>query len=754
MFGKIFGLAIVLAIGAPTLASAAGAPPEPMVRVNVNAGQTVSLPASQALLYADGTVKVGTNVVCHGTISYQDGFDPFSDVKPFHNYQSIPINANVFPATAKNDMGTKRNNTDTTNVATMGRMSGSSPCAAQPGAAQVSADLTASPSKSGSTYYIGTASVSDSSLTLLGLRDDRGNVFLFRRGDVVPFGSGFKVISNDGGSLVASGAGNLVASGAGNLVASGAGNLVASGAGNLVASGAGNLVASGAGNILDAAKAALVASGAGNLVAQGAGNVVSTNGSNLTGIANSTKLISQDGNGIISEGGYGVKPTAPRYGVQNFPGTSTGTPPQTLAPIAAGAEVNICKDGRISSAFVAMRVRTGNQRYTLPPAAGADNTVTNGRCDPALYAGGRYDGNSINDLVLHSLDCPNRTMDAAEIHDSAWIGEALFELGFTPQAFTGCDEQHYIQNGGHATSYDDMKARVRAYATAVANGTANQPQTVDKYGCKNGSYGVAVFTSERMFFGNYQDVPNLNLAVADSFTCSNALPPGLYRGDPNSIPLLLQRIPTKTNSPSMPPGVYGTVDAFGCKDGNYPVAVYSKEHLFFGNYKTVANLNLAVADSLTCSNAMPPGLYRGDPNAIPLSLQMSAAGSPKRPCPMPASGTSGTAATSAALNVHRLAPAGLFIVAGNEGWVFSTAQITAFFGESGMQAFTVGSSRFEVTIAGGDMKIAYNGKPIGALGIGSLPAGSNPGQGYLTAPGSLPMRLFFQAAGPSWHPAG
>jgi hypothetical protein len=46
------------------------------------------------------------------------------------------------------------------------------------------------------------------------------------------------------------------------------------------------------------------------------------------------------------------------------------------------------------------------------------------------------------------------------------------------------------------------------------------------------------------------------------------------------------------------------------------------KHVFFGNYKSVANLNLAVADVLTCSNLMPPGLYRGDPNNISASLQL------------------------------------------------------------------------------------------------------------------------------------
>jgi hypothetical protein len=144
--------------------------------------------------------------------------------------------------------------------------------------------------------------------------------------------------------------------------------------------------------------------------------------------------------------------------------------------------------------------------------------------------------------------------------------------------------------------------------------------SVDQYGCKNGNYGVAVFSPQHLFFGDYQNVANLNLSRADAFTCSNLMPGGLYRGDPASIPVALQLHPV--NVPTAAPEAHGSVDTYGCKNGNYGVAVFSSAHVFFGNYKSVANLNLAVADALTCSNLMPPGLYRGDPNNIPVSLQL------------------------------------------------------------------------------------------------------------------------------------
>jgi hypothetical protein len=112
--------------------------------------------------------------------------------------------------------------------------------------------------------------------------------------------------------------------------------------------------------------------------------------------------------------------------------------------------------------------------------------------------------------------------------------------------------------------------------------------------------GVAVFSAQHLFFGDYQNVTNLNLSRADAFTCSNLMPGGLYRGDPASIPVALQLHPV--NVPTAAPEAHGSVDTYGCKNGNYGVAVFSRAHVFFA--------------------LMPPGLYRGDPNNIPASLQL------------------------------------------------------------------------------------------------------------------------------------
>ena len=80
------------------------------------------------------------------------------------------------------------------------------------------------------------------------------------------------------------------------------------------------------------------------------------------------------------------------------------------------------------------------------------------------------------------------------------------------------------------------------------------------------------------------------------------------------------------------------------------------------------------------------------------------------------------AGTSPGITVHRLAPSGYYLVAGQEAWQFTPEQVSAATAPSSgvPTSFTIGGSTFYLAFSGNDAAVQVNGARVTAMGFGTI----------------------------------